>query len=390
MKNKIIKLIAMTPTYRKDGLRVVAIPYMNTYITGQQKLPGDPSTEDGLTLNQMLGIDPLTVEQREKYPMVINPTQYYKFNHNHRFNLDNPEDEQLLNFLIAVERGIASSKKQFMKGKHTHYLEDQQLEAKEEITEFDSQYEAMKHIKSASFEVVQDVARYLTYSKKDFKVNIKSVSKDELYASLYKVCKETPHVIISCFTKDIKDEMLIMKMIDAGVVVVRNGEFYEGNDFLGTSMNAVVEFMRKKENASRLSKWNNFANQNGKAGFSDDEKAAEFLKSMKEAIDAKDVDLAKSINATLDKMSLTGALDDKFLLLKTDLAELFTSLKEENEQKAKDELEKARKEAEEKYSTMKLEELQQTCRDSKRAKKDWEGLDKKDLVDYLVQFVKVK
>ena len=390
MKNKIIKLIAMTPTYRKDGLRVVAIPYMNTYITGQQKLPGDPSTEDGLTLNQMLGIDPLTAEQKEKYPMVINPTQYYKFNHNHRFNLDNPEDEQLLNFLIAVERGIAPSKKQFMKGKHTHYLEDQQLEAKEEITEFDSQYEAMKHIKSASFEVVQDVARYLTYSKKDFKVNIKSVSKDELYASLYKVCKETPHVIISCFTKDIKDEMLIMKMIDAGVVVVRNGEFYEGNDFLGTSMNAVVEFMRKKENASRLSKWNNFAKQNGKAGFSDDEKAAEFLKSMKEAIDAKDVDLAKSINATLDKMSLTGALDDKFLLLKTDLAELFTSLKEENEQKAKDELEKARKEAEEKYSAMKLEELQQICRDSKRAKKDWEGLDKKDLVDYLVQFVKVK
>ncbi len=64
---KEVKLIAVSPKYKKHPLVLMAPTYGNTFITGQEYLPGDEKTQGGLTANQMLGIDELSKEQKEKY-----------------------------------------------------------------------------------------------------------------------------------------------------------------------------------------------------------------------------------------------------------------------------------------------------------------------------------
>lgn len=388
-----VRLIAMKSTYRREPLRVVPISYGNTYITGQGVIPGNPSTEGGLTANQMLGLEPLTEEQRIKYPYVINPNTVYKFNHNYVFDLNNPEDEQLLKFLLLVEPKVAPSLSEFRKGKHTHYIEDNIKEAETVVKNVNIMYEALKHIKEASFERVKDIARYFNYSRKNFSIDVRAASTDEIYGALYKICESEPDEIIRCFTREMQDEMLIVKMIEMGVITQKGSDFYDGQDYLGSSMNATIEFIRKKENVSRLSKWTQFAKQSNPKNISNvnDSKIHDYLITMENAIQEENIEEAKAMNIMLDKMDLLDDYADKFRVLKTRLSELYMKLTKENELEKSKKIDESRNNLRDEYSKLSFKELQEIAGKKKHYPKgEWENLNTTDLVDYLVSKVSAK
>jgi hypothetical protein len=387
-----VRLIAMKSTYRKEALRVVAIAHGNTFITGQGVIPGEPSTEGGLTANQMLGIDPLTEEQKRRFPFIVDPKTIYKFQHNYIFDLDNPEHEQLLKFLLTVAPGVAPSLREFRKGKHTHYIEDAVEEAKVAVQGVNVMYEALKHIKESSFEKVKDVAMYFNYSRKGFSINMKSASADEVYGALYKVCQDEPNEIIKCFSRAMQDEMLVIKMIEMGVITQKGSDFFEGSDFLGSSMNATIEFIRKKENVSRLSKWTQFAKQANPVNASNvnDSKIHDYLVTMENAIENKDPEEAKAMNMLLDKTELTDDQADKFSSLKIRLADLFKDLAAENETKKAEKLKAAQDEVRTKLTGLELKQIQASAAKRQLKKEEWETLNANDLIDYIVSKITVK
>ena len=387
-----VRLIAMKSTYRKEALRVVAIAHGSTFITGQGVIPGDPSTEGGLTSNQMLGLEPLSEEQKRRFPFIIDPNTIYKFQHNYIFDLDNPEQEQLLKFLLTVAPTVAPSLREFRNGKHTHYIEDAVAEAKVAVQGVNIMYEALKHIKESSFEKVKDVAMYFNYSRKGFSIDMRSASADEIYGALYKVCQDEPNEIIKCFSRAMQDEMLVIKMVEMGVITQKGSDFFEGSDFLGSSMNATIEFIRKKENVSRLSKWTQFAKQANpvNAGNVNDSKIHDYLVTMENAIENKDPEEAKAMNMLLDKAELSDDQADKFSSLKIRLADLFKELTAANEAKQAEKLKQAQDEVREKLNDLELSQVQTSAKKRQLPESEWQTLNKSDLIDYIVSKIKVK
>lgn len=388
-----VKLVAMAAKYKKHPLVLIGIPYGNTYITGQEYLPGVAETEGGLTANQMLGLEPLTKEQKLKYPYIIKPDEFCHFPNGITFDIDNPEQKAKLEFMLKVGRDtIAKSKAEYVRGKHTHYIFDKVMEAKSVVDENEKFFAAMSYVKNASTEFVIDIAYYMGYAgPKDYLLNPANATKDEIYASLYKVCKSSPDLIINCFSRDIKDEMLIVKMIKVGVIEKKADGYFDSGQFLGASMNSVVEFMNKKQNAGRTSKWQSMSTSLKQETPKDENTREEFLRAMEKAISAEDFDAAIATNNVLDGKQLSEEQRARFMNLKSELAEKQRARLEEYEKldiEKQERINEAFKLAKEEYSDMELEDLKKVCGNKKKKKEEWEALEKPEIIEYLLKFVK--
>lgn len=382
---KEVKLIAVSPKYKKNPLILMAPVYGNTYITGQEYLPGDDKTNGGLTSNQMLGIDPLRDDQKKQYPYVLRPDVTYRFTNNQTFSMENPEHEAKLKFLLRVCPDVAPSKGEFVRGKHTHYIFDKIVEAKNNVSRMDIKYNAMAKVKAASFETVADVASYLSYVDIDFFVNVNASTKDEVYQAVYTACEKNPEKVIECFTQDIREEILIVKMIQMEVIKKTKDGFEDNGTWLGKTVADVIDYSRKKDNAGRVSRWEAMANKTTPIRPADESKIEDYLISFESSIKDEDFDEAISLNKVLDKKQLSESQNIRFMELKGQLAEL----QEDRANEAEVKLEEAKKVAEKEYEAMDLEALYKLCGEKRIKGTEWKEKEKKEVVELLVSKVKL-
>ncbi len=381
---KEIKLIAVAPKYKKHPLILMAPEYGNTYITGQEEIPGDEKTKGGLTADQMLGKAPLTKEQQERFPYILKPDVYYHFHNNMTFNMENPEHEAKYNFLLRACNDIARSKVEFVRGKHTHYFYDKVVEAKSDVSKMDLKYEAWAKVKGASLETVKDVASYLSFVDVEFYVKVDSVSIDEIYAALYKACEKTPQRVIDCFTKDIREEILVVKMMNKEVIKKTKDGFEDNGTYLGKTINDVIAFSRKKENVGRVSRWESFSNNTEKKIVSNSESADKYMTALETALANKNVKVCLANVSVLEAEQLSEGQKERFLKLKEDLVALQEEQIAENERL----LAEAKKKATEEYSAMGLDELYKLCGNKKIKGEFWKEKTKEEVIELLVSKVK--
>lgn len=383
--NKELKLIAVSPKYKKHALTLMAPVYGSTFITGQEYLPGDEKTIGGLTANQMLGLEPLSEDQKKKFPYVLRPDIHYHFTNNMTFNMANPEHVAKYNFLMRVCRDIAPSKAEFTRGRHTHYIYDKVNEAKFEVKRVDLEHDAIDKVKKASFETVADVVSYLSYVDVEFRVDINASTKDEIYAAAYKACAKTPQKVIDCFTKDIREEILVVKMIQKAVIKKTKDGFEDNGTYLGKTINDVIEFSRKKENAGRLSRWESLSTSIQKPVIVNDPTSDKFLASMEDEIAQGNIKEAMALNSVIEREQLSEGQKERFVSLKLKLVELQEEKSKENE----DKLAEAQKVAREEYSAMELDKLYKLCGEKKIKGELWKEKSKEEVIELLVSKVKI-
>lgn len=382
---KEVKLIAVSPKYKKHPLVLTAPTYGNTFITGQEYLASDEKTIGGLTANQMLGIEELSKEQKEKYPYVLKPDVYYHFSNNMTFNLDNPEHVTKLNFLMKVCPDIAKSKAEFVRGKHSHYIYDKVNEATHSVRKADLIYEAMSKVKKSSYDTVVDVASYLSYIDVDFHVNVNSATRDEVFQAVYNACEKNPQTVIDCFTKDIREEILVVKMIKTEVIKKNKDGFEDNGTYLGKTINDIIEFARRKENAGRLSRWESLANRMNSGAPASDTKIDDYLTAFESAIRSGNAGEAMVTNRVLDEKQLSESQRNRFMELKSEFANLQQSIVNKNEEL----LQQAKDEAREKYEAMEIDDLKKLCGE-KRIKGDlWKEKEKEEIIEVLLEKVKL-
>ena len=382
---KEVKLIAVSPKYKKNPLIVMAPMYGNTYITGQEFLPGDDKTIGGLTSNQMLGIDPLNEDQKKKYPYILKPDVVYRFVNNQSFMMENPEHEAKLNFLLKVCPEVAHSKAEFVRGKHTHYIYDKVSEAKNSVNRMELKYDAIAKVRAASFETVSDVASYLSYIDVDFFVNVNASTKDEVYQAVYTACEKNPAKVIDCFTKDLREEILVVKMIQMEVIKKTKDGFEDNGTYLGKTIADVIDYSRKKDNAGRVSRWESMANKTTPSRPINESANEDYLISFESSIKEKNFDEAISLNKVLDKKQLSEGQTIRFMELKSQLVKLQEDVAFDAEVK----LEEAKKVAKEEYEAMDIEALYKLCGEKRIKGELWKDKEKTEVVELLVSKVKL-
>jgi hypothetical protein len=377
MKTNVVTLRAVRKVYQKVPFQLLPARYRNTYVTGQHIDPDKEETFGNLTLNQMLGTEPLTPEQRKVFPYVINPEETQMYVDRTEFNLEVPMDKARYDLLILYERA-SRTRKEYKKGTHYFYFEDKTKEAKVEINETDKWFEAVSKVKECGQEKIYDVAIYLNYLVPDINLT-KNMPYDIIIAEIYKLCKSQPDKVIMSFDPRVTENVFILKLEGYGILTRKEGNFYDGARFLG-KLEQVVDYMNKKDNSAIIDRWNQqLLERQGKIPQTQivkDEETPESLKVM--------------IKSKLFDEDYNGA--NKYYLK---LMKYIPGANEETEKfyhqivKGMDDLKGSKlNELRKEYEGKELEELYAIASNSKRKKTDWEGLDKLKMVEYLLSFVK--
>jgi hypothetical protein len=84
-----VVIMAIKEKYRKTPFTSQSVKDENihTYLTGQHIVPGDPSTEGNLTVDEMTGVKMLSDAKIKRFPYVINPETSYAITHGRKLNL---------------------------------------------------------------------------------------------------------------------------------------------------------------------------------------------------------------------------------------------------------------------------------------------------------------
>lgn len=299
--------------------------------------------------------------------------------------MENPEHKAKLEFLLRVCPEIAHSKSEFVRGKHSHYIYDKVNEAKNTVNRMELKYDAIAKVRKASFETVADVASYLSFVDIDFFVNVNASTKDEIYQAVYTACEKNPSKVIECFTKDIREEILVVKMIQMEVIKKTKDGFEDNGTYLGKTIADVIDFSRKKDNAGRVSRWESMANKTAPSRPVNESEAEDYLISFESSIKEKNSDEAIALNKVLDKKQLSEGQTIRFMELKSKLVELQDELAADAEVK----LEEAKKVAREEYEAMDLESLYRICGEKRIKGTEWKEKEKAEVVELLVSKVKL-
>jgi hypothetical protein len=271
MTKSTVKVIGVHPLYRKDKAYPSIPMYkeeLDTYITGQHIDPNDPTTSNNLTKNQMLGLDPLTTEQKRKFKYVINPGGYRPIHVRNMTSYDmtivngeplNHKDYWEGNYVRNHVNIVASTKAQFKKGQHYFYVEDKEKEASDKMTLREKKFKAIELVRTnESPQKLTNIAIMLNYYSKVFNTNPNKVSFTVLQDLIYEECENNPENIIKCFNPDQELELHILKLVDRNIIQRRGDDFFDGTVFIGQGISSVKIFMDKADNKQTVNKWNGY------------------------------------------------------------------------------------------------------------------------------------
>lgn len=238
------RIVFTKDIYRKHDWVIPIEQKDGSYITGQE-----------LTRKQMLGQEPLTPEQKKKYPFIIVPTNYYKVKNLKNFDLNSEKDQALLGLILSTKQ-IASSKKDYDEKSMTFigYIENFQEEAKNSNTHTDKELEALVHIKDLSSDARKELAIILNFRESDFNVNARIVSDELLRSKLNEYARKKPEAVLS--TMDIynpgvgNDKFIAMLLYHDLLKRKKDGGIYFLERFLGKTFKEVDERLNKSEYAS--------------------------------------------------------------------------------------------------------------------------------------------
>lgn len=238
----IVRLRGVTKIAKENGLYVVAVKINdNVYITGQGIVPGNKETEDGLTLREMTGEDKLSEEKNKKYPFIIEPYTQYKFADGYKFDSESPEGKAYLDFIesCAIDK-VASSKSLFISGKHSFYLENKVVESKVKNKVFSNVIKAGSELNSLSRLDVLDLADYIYVTEGDVSCK-RGKDYEVVFNTLSEYAMKTPLKLLNALSPENKNWMKVSNLVTEGVITSRNGEFFEGNTFIASNFETLVE-----------------------------------------------------------------------------------------------------------------------------------------------------
>ena len=227
-------------------------------------------TGQNLEYKKMVGEIPLTPEEAELYPFIINPNNIYKLPHGRIIDTDNPADKALYD-LVLISGRFAKSKAEFKKAEHIGYFEDKEKESVSLISEVRAESNALSKVLSLNNLEIESVSLMLAYStkKEQFDINLNSSSPNQKQAAMIKLAKKDPKIILNCFEEynpNVKDDMFIYKLIHHKLIIRSMTDFYEGTSsgrgkYLGKSINDVKDFLSNKSNFSMKDKFINLLKQ---------------------------------------------------------------------------------------------------------------------------------
>ena len=245
--DKVVILRWQRKVLKKNPLMWMAPRYNNTYRTGQEIEPNNPDTADNLTPNQMTGVEKLTAEQMKKFPLVINPENYYFYPDGRKFDLNKKEDKIMLDFLLLSFQRIARTYATYDRVLHDGYIEDHEAESKSVVDKTELLYDALTLIKQKQIEEVMEAALYTNHVYQESEIDVMKMSKNQVYSELYKIAKDNPTVILDAFSEKAAKDIFVLKLEMHNIIKRREGSFYEGARFLGNSVQEVSEYFQRND-----------------------------------------------------------------------------------------------------------------------------------------------
>ena len=247
----------MLKVYRKSPFIIPVIKNNGIYLTGQD-LTERQMMDTKTTKGQILEREPLTEEQKKKYPYVIDPSLTYKVNHLDWLHKKDPYQNALWDLLV-ISGQFAENKSRFDEDprRYVGYLEDAVGEAVANNNIRQERFEAELEVRSSSMDDYKRIALVLNFTVPNINVNVRE-PKDVLLNKLLECCDTHPKQVKMCFpkyNKGIEKDIFILECIDAGFIKrsEKNDLFFDG-EWIGKSIEDVKVFLSKRGNERVSSK----------------------------------------------------------------------------------------------------------------------------------------
>lgn len=208
---------------------------------------------------------PLTEEQKEKYPFVINPTAQYKVKHLDWLKKKDPFQKALYD-LMLLSGEWADSKALFDQNPKIYvgYFEDALGEAIAKNIIRQERYEAESAVRMAGIDEYKRIALVFSFHKPNIIIPIKA-SPDEILNSLLELCDTYPKEVKMCFekyNKGIDKDIFILECIDANIIQRKDkGDLYYDKDYIGTTLDDVKRYLGGKGHEDLYKKFQSLISQ---------------------------------------------------------------------------------------------------------------------------------
>ena len=285
-----VKVIFMEPIYKKHPWTIPITKVGNNYMTGQD-----------LTVDKKTGATPLTAEELEKFPFVINPTTFPKVRDFHTYDMSLFADKTMVD-LILISKRIARTVLDYKRdpGSFYGYLHNATLEAQSENSFYDNVFDAESFIRTWPPERYIELVLLLNnrIQNSEFYIPEKGVGMSVQRNGLLKACHKYPEIVLNCSPdkdKSLEAHIVILELIFYNILNRnRNNDIMYDGTFLGNDTKSAIRFLNKKDNEHLKTRLYNLL-QNKKGKITDGQK---------EELDFK---IGKTIPSTL--ASYTNAIN---------------------------------------------------------------------------------
>lgn len=237
--NRVVYILAIDPNYKHGKVFTAVPPYSESkkaYLTGQ---------EDFLNLKNMLGEIPVAKAKNPDH--IINPYDGEPIYHNKELRLEEKKDRIIYNFLLNVNE-VANSAKEVNPGQHIFMLNDVEMNAKENVDQFEQMFEAGEKIRSLSIE------KEIDYGLLIIGISAKSLSRTQLKSKLLEACKNEPQKVLNAFKAGAEHRIFVQKLIAYKHLEIRNGKIYDGKDLIGRDFDDAVDFITDPKNSALVTR----------------------------------------------------------------------------------------------------------------------------------------
>lgn len=265
LDGKTVRFIAVDKKYARQPYPAMAplSDSMNTYVTGQHIIPGDPKTAHNLTIAEMTGVKQLTTAKGKRFQYVINPNNVIQIFHSKAYdctlapdgNPMNPKDYWEAQFIYLQDWLIAKTKEAVKPGKHRFYLSDREQEAKARVLKRDIIYEAEKKIReSLSVEDYKIVVYVLNMRIPGFYHEPETMNSTQLKDLLLQQALENPKEIEYFFSDAAQPFLLGARLYGDKIITKRHDGYYYQNQFLAIGNKELARYLSDDNNADIIDK----------------------------------------------------------------------------------------------------------------------------------------
>lgn len=267
---RIIEVISKDKRYRQTPYpsKPAIHSTWNVFLTGQHVVPGDNARRDYLTTDEMRDTTKLSAAKAKKFPAisVINPDNVQIIAHRRKLNLTPieeanaespypgdylyPHDKAFYEYLLEREF-VARSEDEYVGSKHFFYLLDKEAAAVKRLSKRDLKFEAEAYIRNeVNVSAYRDVALFLNHRIKNFNIAVDVSTDTQIKDKLFEAVDKHPDIVLEFNPKTnamVGKELFILRLINQNLIEQRNGAYYDGPKWLGSTVQQVIETFTKDE-----------------------------------------------------------------------------------------------------------------------------------------------